>query len=294
MKKIIFFVIALVHSFTAFTQTDSIAKKTIHLKIKPSLTDATIKVSDSSHLVMYYPSSTQGKLFLFLPGTNGIPEKGPMKLFITAIQQGYRVINLSYINTPAVAAICKGEILTNDIDCTEKFRTKRIFGTNTTSMISDEPQDAIINRFTKLLIYLNEFDKQGNWGIYLENGAPKWSEITLTGQSQGGGMAAFIAKEYLVAKVITFSGGWDYSAKNNIAKWYFKKSVTPPERWYGTYHIAEPKAKTLDETYKAMNIPINHIYALDLGIRKGKKAHGEAIRNTVYKKQWIEMFGTGY
>ena len=56
----------------------------------------------------------------------------------------------------------------------------------------------------------------------LENGEPKWSEIALAGQSQGGGMSAFIAKDHVVARVIDFSGGWDYSAKGKIAKWYFK------------------------------------------------------------------------
>lgn len=33
-----------------------------------------------------------------------------------------------------------------------------------------------------------------------------------------------------------------------------------------------------------MAIPENHIYPLNLEIRKGKRTHGEAIRNLVYKK----------
>jgi len=42
-----------------------------------------------------------------------------------------------------------------------------------------------------------------------------------------------------------------------------------------------------------MNIPKNNLYALDLEVRKGRKAHGEAVRNIIYKPRWIELFGRG-
>jgi len=269
--------------------------KEIEFKIKPSATDSTIKAADIPHLIMYDASNQQGKLFLFLPGTNGIPEKGPKKLFRTAIENGYQVINLSYINQPAVARICKGENLANDIDCTEKFRTQRVFGTRTTSLIPDEPQDAIVHRFTKLLIYLNEYDKNGNWDKYLDNGSVDWNLITVAGQSQGGGMAAFIAQQKLENRIITFSGGWDYSEREpekKIAKWYFNKSVTPPNRWFGLYHSQEPQALILGETYKALAIPENQIHPLDLEV-SGKRAHVEGVRNILYKDLWKQVLGNG-
>ena len=268
-------------------------KKVVIFKIKPSTTDPAIKVFNSPHLVLYDPSINQGKLLLFLPGTGGVAEKGPSDFFETAIQQGYRVINLSYINNQAVSAICLGQSLANDSNCAEKFRIKRIYGNSTTSLIPDEPQDAIMNRFTKLLIYLADFDRQGNWGMYLENGVPKWDKIAVAGQSQGGGMAAFIAKRVLVARIISFSGGWDHSAKNKIAGWYFQESVTPPDRWYGTYNIDEPAAATIAETYKAMAIPENHIYSLKFEVRPGHNAHGEGLKNPAYKQLWIAMLGVG-
>jgi hypothetical protein len=262
----------------------------LRFQIKPSETDQKIKAADTPHLVIYNPDIKQGKLLLFMPGTNGIAVKGPEDFFLTAIQQGYRVINLSYINIPAGSQVCKNE---NYGDCAENFRNKRIYGENTFSLIPDEPQDAIMNRFTKLLNYLVEYDKQGNWEMYLENGAPKWDQIALSGQSQGGGMAAFIAKKVIVAKVIAFSGGWDFSAKNVIANWYYSKSATPPELWYGTYHVNENMAKTIDETYRAMAIPDNHIYPLDLEVPEGMEAHPSGVKNPAYKHIWIEMLGMG-
>ncbi|WP_165748874.1 BPSS1187 family protein [Cellulophaga sp. Z1A5H] len=270
-----------------------LANSNVILNIVPSKTDARINTANTPHFVTYNPTIKQGKLLLFLPGTNGIASKGPKDLFSTAIDQGYYVINLSYINTPAIAQICKGNTIVENSNCAEDFRNRRVYGTTPFSLISDAPYDAIVNRLTKLLIYLSETNVEGNWGRYLENGQPKWEEIALAGQSQGGGMSAFIAKTHRVARVIDFSGGWDYSAKNKIADWYFNDSKTPLDRWYGTYHVKEPAASTIIKTYKAMNIPENNIYAFDLEVPEGKKAHSNGIRNLAYKEQWVALLGKG-
>lgn len=263
------------------------------LTVLPSATDSQIRAVDVPHLIMYDANAPQGKLLLFLPGTNGVPERGPKRMFEAAIAQGYRVINLSYINTPAVARICRGKNLTQDSDCTEKFRTQRVFGDRTMPLISDEPQDAIMNRFEKLLTYLASTDKDGGWNFYLKNGKPNWANISITGQSQGGGMAAFIAKKIDVSRVSTFSGGWDFSAPDTIATWYSNSSVTPPDRWYGIYHSQERMAQTIDETYRAMGIPEDHIYSLSKDVPESKRAHTQGVRNTAYADVWKAVFGDG-
>lgn len=285
--------ILLVYTNGNTQDTALIVKPNVVLKIEPSKTDSRIKNADTPHLIIYNPIIKQGKLLLFLPGTNGIAIKGPKKLFDTAVQQGYAVINLSYINTPAIARLCKDKNLKKNSNCAEEFRNRRVYGDTTFSLINDKPYDAILNRFTKLLIYLSKNDKDRKWDYYLENGKPKWDKIALAGQSQGGGMSAFIAKKHLVSRVIDFSGGWDYSAKNKIATWYFKESVTPMDRWYGTYHLKEPAASTIIKTYKALNIPKKHVYAFDLDVPEGKRAHSNGVRNISYKKQWIALLGKG-
>ncbi|WP_158974922.1 hypothetical protein [Cellulophaga sp. L1A9] len=295
MKHYIFSIIFifLFHTYSSAQDVDLLANSNVVLNIVPSKTDARINKANTPHFVTYNPAIKQGKLLLFLPGTNGIASRGPKDLFSTAIDQGYYVINLSYINTPAIARICKGNTIIENSNCAEEFRNRRVYGTTTFSLISDASYDAILNRFTKLLMYLSENDEKGKWDHYLENGQPKWEEIALAGQSQGGGMSAFIAKTHRVARVIDFSGGWDYSAKNKIADWYSKKSITPMDRWYGTYHVKEPVAATILKTYKAMNIPEENIYAFDLEVPEGKKAHSNGIRNLAYKDQWIALLGKG-
>ncbi|MDE3741022.1 BPSS1187 family protein [Maribacter polysaccharolyticus] len=293
MKKISILCMLILHGFSFAQLKSPFAESNVILEVTPSKTDPRITEADTPHFVVYDPTVKQGKLLLFMPGTNGIALKGPKDLFATAVDQGYYLINLSYINTPAIARICKGETLEGNSDCASDFRTNRIYGTNDFPHTDDQSYDAIINRFTKLLVYLAENDKKGNWGTYLENGSPKWDQIAVAGQSQGGGMAAFIAKRHRVARVIDFSGGWDYSAKNKIAKWYFNESITPADRWYGTYHVEEGAAKTIIETYKAMNIPQNHVYAFNLPYPEGKRPHSNGIRNLAYKDLWIEMLGKG-
>lgn len=290
-----FIVVLLCNFFSPITACSLQQKASnVVLEIIPSTTDSRIKVADTPHYITYNPNIKQGKLLLFLAGTYGIATKGPKTFFDTAVQQGYRVINLQYITSEAVAQICKGETLTKNASCAEEFRQKRIYGDNHFSLISDEPQDAIVNRLIKLLIYLSENDKKGNWGFYLKDGHPKWDEIAVSGQSQGGGMAAYIAKKELVARVITFSGGWDYSTTDKkIANWYYDNSITPNDRWFGTYHVKESVPATIRKTYIAMNIPENHIYAFDLPTPEGVNPHSNGVRNIKYKNFWIQMLGKG-
>ena len=262
-------------------------------QIKPSLTDKSITNADVPHLVLYDPKAKHGKLMVFLTGTGGIAAKGPRDYFNTAIEQGYRLISLSYLDEPAVAQICTGNNLDADPDCADEFRMKRIYGTGTFSLISDQPQDAIVNRLIKLLQYLTLNDPGENWEQYLENDSLKWSEIAFSGQSQGGGMSEYIGKHQMVYKVISFSGGWDWSGERRIANWYATSNITPPDSWFGTYNVNEPTANVILKHYNALKIPPGHIYAFDLAVRDGGKAHGEGISNPAYKPKWIEMLGKG-
>jgi hypothetical protein len=174
---------------------------------------------------------------------------------------------LSYNTVPAIAQVCAGERLDADINCAETFRWRRIYGDNAFPTIPDEPQDAIIPRPVHVLQWLGKHDAAGKWSTYLtaDGSKPNWSSIAVSGQSQGGGMAEFIAQRELVARVISFSGGWDYSNSRTkaIAGWYSKKSVTPMNRWFATYHTKENAAETLSEICKALQIPASQIFALD-------------------------------
>lgn len=220
------------------------------------------------------------------------------------MEQGYRIIALSFISSPGVSQVCKGSYLSKNVDCAAEFRRKRIYGDNTFLPIPDQYQDAIIPRLTKLLQYLSKNDKDGAWSQYLnENtGNPVWSKIAIVGQSQGGGMSEFIAQHESVARIISFSGGWDYSdsKKKKIAGWYSQKLVTSPQNVFATYHVKEVAAKELAEICTELHIPAENVFALDQPMDQPTNNrtppnpyHVEGVKNPVYKPIWIKMLGSG-
>lgn len=281
---------------------DSVQYKT--LTVKPSITDKAIHTWDTAHAVYYDAGIKANKILLFLAGTNGTPLHVPVEFFNTALEQGYRVIALSYITAPGVSQICVGSVLDTDTGCAASFRRKRIYGDNDFLLIKDEPQDAIVPRFVSLLKWLIKNDASGNWQQYLnkEDGKPVWEKIAVAGQSQGGGMAQFIGQQEVLARVISFSGGWDYasSKEKKIAGWYANAAITPLQNWYAAYNVNEAAANQLRAICTALQIPEGHVFALDkllmnedTGKEKPNPYHTDGIRNTAYKPIWINMLGNG-
>ncbi|WP_114822612.1 BPSS1187 family protein [Chryseobacterium sp. KLBC 52] len=274
------------------------------LKVKPSEADPSVKNWDSAHIVFYNKAIKNNKVLLWLTGTGGSTDHFPQSFFKTSLDQGYRIIALSFMSTPGVSQVCKGDYLSQNVDCAAEFRRKRIYGDNTFLPIPDQYQDAIIPRLTKLLQYLSKNDKEGVWSQYLDQktGKPVWSKIAIAGQSQGGGMAEFIAQHESVARILSFSGGWDYSDSKTrkIAGWYSQKLMTPSQNVFATYHVKEVAAAELAEICKTLHIPAENVFALDqpIGQQPNKAAHGnpyhvEGIKNPVYQSIWIKMLGSG-
>lgn len=230
--------------------------------IRPSATDSAIRRFDSPSYVLFNDNSGPGaNLLVFLNGTDGRPP-GPVPFLKAAADAGYRVIALTAIDVPAVAQYCAPN---PDPNCSGNFRRMRIYGDAAIPdpAVENTPAESIVNRLVKLLQYLDRQEPQRKWGDYLENGAPKWSRIALTGQSQGAGMSAFIAQEHEVARVILFSSPWDYIETKGhhatLAPWLSGPSKTPLQRWYAGYHEHENTAGLIQRAYAALRIPPDHI-----------------------------------
>ncbi|WP_457446438.1 BPSS1187 family protein [Roseateles sp. P5_E4] len=258
------------------------------LRVAPQAADARLKADESPHWVVYDPAVTE-PLLVWLPGTNGHPASGPKGLFQAVRSAGFRLVGLSYLDDVAVSQVCKGPRLQAHPTCAAAFRQQRVWGDATAAPIDDRPEDAIVPRLTRLLRHLAEQDPAGQWVGYLDGDEPRWSRIVLAGQSQGGGMAAFIAKTRSVAGVLDFSGGWDREASGDLARWYRRASVTPPERWHATYHVQETAADLLAQSYRLLGIPPAQVHALDLPLRPGGQPHGEGIANAAYAPLWQQM-----
>jgi hypothetical protein len=259
----------------------------------PSATDAAIARFDQAHFVLLDAGTRpDADLLVFLPGTGGVPP-GPLPFLKQAADAGYRVVSLAYNDTPSVAVYCPRK---PDLSCSERFRRMRIYGDGIglDPAIDNTTAESIVNRLVKLLQYLDRQQPDQQWSRYLKNGELSWSRIAWSGQSQGAGMAALIAKEHVVARVILFSSPWDFVVSRggvrSLAPWISAPSQTPPERWFGGYHARENTADLIARSYAALQIPPDHIrvFTLDLppARRHGNNPfHGDGIRNPGYAQE---------
>jgi hypothetical protein len=262
--------------------------------VRPSETDPAIRRFDEpSYILASARTGPDAQLMLFMTGTGGEPP-GPRTFLAAAANAGYRVISLAYNDRPAVVAYCPRN---PDPSCSENFRRMRLYGDRTLGdgAIDSTPPESIVNRLVKLLQYLDRRHPDGGWAGYLDNGAPNWRRIVVCGQSQGAGMAAFIAKEHEVARVILFSSPWDFintGGERKLASWLAAPSKTPPDRWFGGYHARETMADLMAQSYPALKIPPAHIRIFNADLPQGSQPrgnnsfHGQGIHNPAYSQDW--------
>lgn len=264
-------------------------------EVKPSDADPAIRrFNESNFVVMGEASTPQQELVVFLPGTNGKPRNG-MQLFRVVAAQGYRVIGLEYNDEPAIVQVCPRN---PSPSCSAAVRQKRIFGTDVTNVVENTQAESIVDRLVNLLKYVDQHDRERQWRSYLVGEEPDWSRIVVSGLSQGAGMAAYIAKHRMVARVVLFSSPWDfYGSGRELAPWISEPSVTPPERWFAEYHRRENTAALIARAYRQLRIPPDNIRVFDLDIppeikvSKENPFHGSTIRIPAYADQWAFLFG---
>lgn len=268
--------------------------------VTPSDTDPAIKRFDRINYVLFNEDTgPDANLLLFLTGTGGIPP-GPRRFLHEAADAGYRVISLDYNDEPAVAQFCPRR----PPACAGNFRRERIYGLGTPlpPSIENTAAETIVNRLVKLLIYLDRQDPRHSWAGYLADGAPNWRRIAVAGQSQGAGMAAYIAKTQTVARVILFSGGFDFVIVPGIgwmpSPWLRMPSKTPPERWFAGYNAREKYATLLAAVYAALRIPATNVRVFNRPMPAAQRAwlpsdpfHVQGIESPTYVKERAFFLG---
>ncbi|PIE17061.1 MAG: hypothetical protein CSA66_06900 [Proteobacteria bacterium] len=174
--------------------------------VRANCTDPNITMmGDKPHLIMLPETVTRDVLWLHLVGTSGTPTNAK-NLGQAAISQGYRYIALAYTNEPSVGTRCRCLEGLRDPTCEGLVRGEVIYGRDFTPTFNMEPDEAILPRLTALLTWLQAQQPQRGWGAFLaQDGAPRWAKIAVSGFSQGGGMAAMIARDHAVDRAVYFS-----------------------------------------------------------------------------------------
>ncbi len=120
--------------------------------IPPQETDPAIDRPHNPHLVVIDPTiPRRQELFLWLSGTGGTPV-GSAFIVRQAGANGFHAIGLDYPNEVLVLTLCEDNA---DPDCFEKVRLTIIYGDDLTGVLTVTRPNSIVNRLTKLLLYLS-------------------------------------------------------------------------------------------------------------------------------------------
>ncbi|HEX5753997.1 MAG TPA: hypothetical protein VFZ09_47885 [Archangium sp.] len=227
--------------------------------------------SPAPHVVVRPTSPSRAELIVYLPGTGSQPADilstayadRDHTLYASAVSKGYRMIGLSYQNQPSVRSLC------SDSDaCFLATRRTLISGSVQpgSAVTSMDKADAILPRLKALLLYLRDtVDPAGNWGSYFTQPACTTdcvldpAKIIVSGQSQGGGHAGVIGRDYAVRRVVTLASPCDAMGTNGAwASWTLPPLATAPgaDRYRGL--IARGQAGTQENRDACEEAAIAH------------------------------------
>ena len=212
----------------------------IERQILATATDSAITAAPASgevpHLAIN-PSPTvvpAGRLFVFLPGTQGQPSHYT-QIVRAAAARGLHAIGLNYPNQTTMAALCQFSLLP---DCYWNARNAVVFGGGTpvSGQVAVTPADSIANRLARLIGWLSRQHPAEGWSAFLlADGSVDWGKVVLAGHSQGGGHAGVLAKTVVLGRAVYFSSPEDWNElTDRPATWTSARpNTTPASRQYG-------------------------------------------------------------
>ncbi len=216
--------------------------------IDPTETDASISGGFGVHQALVDLGVSQnGQLLLFLPGTEAEP-RAYQHVLTEGAELGYHVVGLAYPDSEALATACG-----SDLTCYEPARLEIFDGIDRSSQVSVDPANSILNRFVKVLQFLDAKFPSEDWGGFLQNGNPRWGEIAVAGHSQGGGEAAIIGKTLAVARVALFSAPID-SSNGVPADWVGPPLATPVSQYFGFVQQFDPAFSDITTNWVALGM----------------------------------------
>lgn len=237
MKKLLFAFLFIVSNCSI------VNSQTVHLDIFPIETDANMDSNAAKHRIFFNPEITSlNKLFIMLPGTNGLPEMYD-EITIVAANIGYHAISLSYPNYSSISELCKFD---SDPNCSEKARMEIITGEDLHPTIDVNEDNCIINRILKLLQFLNDSYPNVGWGNYFDNENIFWEKIAVGGHSQGGGHSALLGKNNSLHRVLFFNSPSDANQFGELPSWISTDHITPSNHYFAFFHWQNGGQNRLD------------------------------------------------
>ncbi len=206
--------------------------QTLHT-VRPNDADPESSAPNNFHLA-YISEITphKNKLFLFFPGTGGVPFLY-REILKHAANLGYHSIGLTYPNDEAINQIC---LTSTDTTCHSRARLEIFDGIDRHSEVNVDEYNCIERRVLKLLEFLDDESPNENWGQFISEGEILWEHIIVSGHSQGGGHAGIISKIKKVERVVMFAAMDWMPILNRNADWITWIGETEESNYYGLAH----------------------------------------------------------
>jgi hypothetical protein len=200
---------------------------------------------EKPNIVYYNPSHSSSRLLVFLAGREAATT-GYTDFAMEAAKRGYHVIVLVDYNDKQGASpkTCRDfEDASTQNACFWGLRAYQAFGvpvapgswlyeeyrqSGASNPFPNPEYNNVEHRLTVLLQFLaGNFHDQG-WDRFLDGGDVAWSNIVLSGHSNGAGVAAMLAENVPAARLIMFDGPDDYVGTSKLLDDPSKGKITPP------------------------------------------------------------------
>ena len=209
--------------------------------------------TDDHHRVAAPVADRRDELVLYLGGSGSSPSHyDDITSHVAGL--GFGVINLSYPNAVPIGVTC----IASDA-CYTNSRGEITFGATAGYPGVPDYQaltqnvdvaNSVIGRTVALLDHLAQSDAYWSQfliptpgspytGTHSGPALPDWSKIVISGHSQGGGHAAFVAMQVPVHRVVMLASPNDTVLTVSGASWISAASATPMERFWGIRHVNE-------------------------------------------------------
>jgi Bacterial Ig-like domain (group 2)/Abnormal spindle-like microcephaly-assoc'd, ASPM-SPD-2-Hydin len=229
------------------------------IQLKSSTVDPAVTYLPTNSQFAGYPTPgtvRRNKLVVFLSGSGGSCG-GVGVIGHVGMDLGFDAMCVDYSNAATAINICAG-----DTSCFANVFQSKLDATGPCSIangphcgfdpttgqpyVNSNPADAITQRITKMLEYLdaNGFNANGTvWSSYLTNGSPDWSRIILSGWSQGGSLSTYTAYKLPIARAINISAPPLATVVGGVmtaADFFSDPPATNIRNIYGLVHTRDP------------------------------------------------------
>ena len=225
------------------------------------------------HIAARYPDSSvpRDDLVVILHGAGQRPANH-RQLLNTAAYAGFHVVSIHYDSLPGVDT-CPDRY-PDDIDgCIEGFRRARVYGAEYPEYLEVPDEKSIVALIYSALMTAETEDPEGVWARWLLPSEPSgpltdhenwivWSDVIVSGFSQGGGHSALIATDQLLDGVLMISGPADPGTM-----WIQGGLQTPGCVMMAFRHDDEQGAFQMDFDFEQMGLvgPVLDVEPLEVG-----------------------------